>query len=97
MFAIRFSWIYIGLVLTYIITIFLLIKPTYQIHRILKIVLILLYLTGAFSRIMGESGDYVAYEKESVFGKVGEILGLIIGVTCLMIDILFGCYISSNR
>ena len=40
---------------------------------------------------MGQSGGYIAWEKQSVFGKLGELLGLIIGVTFLVIDLIFGC------
>jgi hypothetical protein len=43
------------------VIIFLLIKPKFIIHKYIKIFLILLYTTGVFIRIMGGSGDYIAW------------------------------------
>lgn len=70
---------------------FFIIKPQYTLHKALKAVLICLYLAGAFSRIMGGSGGHVAWKKQSVFGKVGELLLLIIGVIYFVLDLVYGC------
>lgn len=48
-------------------------------------------------RIMGESGDFVAWEKESVFGKVGELLLLIVCVEFLVLDLIFSCKVTAEE
>lgn len=60
-FNIRFIWIYLGLIFSYTVVIFFIIKPQYEVHRFLKVFLIALYLAGTFSRIMGGSGGYIAW------------------------------------
>jgi hypothetical protein len=62
-FSVRFVWIYIGLAVSYAVVIFFVVKPLSVLHRFLKAGLIALYLTGVFVRIMGGSGDYIAWQK----------------------------------
>ena len=79
------------------VIIFFIVKPQYVVHRVLKTILVALYLAGTFSRIMGGSGGYVAWEKESVFGKVGELLLGIIGALFLTLDAIFGCCLKNQQ
>lgn len=60
-FNIRFIWIYLGLLFSYMVVGFFIIKPNYEVNRILKAFLVGLYLAGTFCRIMGGSGGYVAW------------------------------------
>lgn len=60
-FNIRYIWIYIGLVFSYAVVLFFIMRPKYVVHRLVKAGLVALYLAGAFSRIMGGSGGYVAW------------------------------------
>lgn len=43
------------------VVIFFIFKPSYEFNKILKALLVALYLAGTFSRIMGGSGGYVAW------------------------------------
>lgn len=94
-FNIRFIWIYLGLIFSYAVTLFFIIKPQYILHKYAKAGLVALYLAGTFCRIMGGSGGHVAWEKQSVFGKVGELLLLIISVIYLIEDLVFGCCVKN--
>ena len=62
-FNIRFIWIYIGLIFSYMVVIFFVVKPQFILNKFLKGGLVLLYFAGVFCRIMGGSGDHVAWEK----------------------------------
>jgi hypothetical protein len=59
-FNIRYIWIYLGLVFSYMVIIFFIIKPQFTVHRFLKAGLVALYLAGTFCRIMGGSGGRIA-------------------------------------
>ena len=60
-FNVRFIWIYIGLIFSYGVIIFFIIKPQIILHKAIKAGLVVLYFAGVFCRIMGGSGDYVAW------------------------------------
>lgn len=49
------------MVFSYAVVIFFIVKPKYVVNRLAKAGLVALYLAGAFSRIMGGSGGYVAW------------------------------------
>lgn len=70
-FNIRYIWMYIGLVFSYSVVVFFLVKPHYYVRTPLKVALLLLYVAGIICRIMGGSGAHIALTKESVFGKCG--------------------------
>ena len=62
-FSVRFVWIYIGLVISYGVVIFFVIKPQFVLSKFMKGGLVILYFGGVFSRIMGGSGGEIAWEK----------------------------------
>ena len=96
-FNIRFIWVYIGLLFSYAVVIYFILRPNKQIHIAVKVVLIVLYLTGIGARAMGGSGGDISGTKESVFGKCGELLVLITGVIFFTIDMIFSCCIDKNK
>lgn len=95
-FNIRYIWMYIGLVFSYSVVVFFLVKPHYYVRTPLKVALLLLYVAGIICRIMGGSGAHIALTKESVFGKCGQILLLMISIIFLIVDVLFAVCIKKE-
>ena len=93
-FNIRFIWIYIGLLFSYFVMIFFLLRPHKTLHIGFKIALLILYFMGVGCRAMGGTGGSISGEKESVFGKCGELLVLVTGIIFFVLDLIFSCCIE---
>lgn len=83
----RFVWVYIGIVIAYVLIVYLTIKPKTGIPRYTYVCLILLYIAGVGVRAMGTYNSSLC----SIFGACGELLTLFIGIPLLLIDLMVSC------